>query len=319
MNNKNYRHIFKWGDPAHEEKLGEGMLEFIKKTFNLSNSDLKGNYLPGLEEVKLKRKSRLSSQMLKGLMNIVGKDNVCSDDFERACHAYGKAYLDLIKLRLGKVENPPDAVVYPRNEEDIIRIVAFCSKHGISLTPFGGHSSVTRGVETPRGGISLDMTRYMNKVIEINAVNHTVTVEPGITGPVLEKYLNNYGNGYTCGHFPQSFEFSTVGGWVSTRGAGQASTGYGKIEDIVLSMRMVTPKGVIITRDYPAAALGPDIDQILIGSEGTFGILTEVVMKIRRYLPVSACLASFIFRDFNSAVAAMREVMQGQFGRPYVF
>ena len=217
------------------------------------------------------------------------------------------------------VENPPDAVVYPRSEADVVKIVKLCSDKKIAVTPFGGHSSVTRGVEAPKGGVSLDLTRHMDRVLRVSEENSSVTVQPGMFGPALEKHLNSFGTGYTCGHFPQSFEHSTVGGWVVTRGAGQASTGYGKIEDMVLSMRVVTPRGVIVTKDYPAAAIGPDIDQIIIGSEGAFGVVTEVTMKIRAWRPDNTVYASFLYKDFESAVKAMRVSMQGEFGKPHLF
>ncbi len=319
MKDTTYRSIFKWGDPAHNEVLEEGTLRYVKQIFNLTDSDVSEQYLAGNEKVALKKKSRLSSANLTALRKIVGADNVSADDYERAYHSYGKFYLDLLKLRLGRVDTPPDAVVYPRNEDDVIALVKFCNTKKIPITPFGGHSSVTRGVETPKGGISLDMTRHMNAVIRVNEANSSVTVQSGMYGPPLEQFLNSYKDGYTCGHFPQSFEFSTVGGWAVTRGAGQASTGYGKIEDMVLSMRMVTPRGVIVTKDYPACAMGPDIDQVLIGSEGAFGVVTEVTMKIRRYRPENTRYVSFIFREFSEAVRAMRECMQGGFGLPHLF
>ncbi len=314
-----YRKIFKWGDPDHEEILDKKMLKFVQQIFDISESNINKKHLPGYEVVELKKKSRFFPQVLNSLSKIVGEKNVSTDDFDRAYFSHGKSYLDIIKLRLGIIETPPDAVVCPRDENEIIKIVKLCDSKGIPVTPFGGRSSVTRSAETPKGGISLDMTRHMNKVIKVSDVNSSVTVQPGIYGPELEDYLNNYMGGYTCGHLPQSFEFSTVGGWVANRGAGQASTGYGKIEDIVLSMRMVTPKGIVETIDYPAEALGPDIDQILIGSEGSFGIMTEVTLKIRQYLPKNTVLSSFAFTDFDSAIMAMREIMQGQFGKPYLF
>ncbi|MFC1670278.1 FAD-binding oxidoreductase, partial [Spirochaetota bacterium] len=169
------------------------------------------------------------------------------------------------------------------------------------------------------GGISLDLTRHMNKIIDVNENNSTVTVQPGIFGPQLEDYLNKYKGGYTCGHFPQSFQYSTVGGWTATRGAGTASTEYGKIEDMVLALNIVSPRGEIRTKDYPAAAIGPGIDEIVIGSEGAFGIITEVTLKIRKHRPENASLSSFIFKDFESAVNAMRESIQGEFGKPHLF
>ena len=225
MKDTTYRSIFKWGDPAHNEVLEEGTLRYVKQIFNLTDSDVSEQYLAGNEKVALKKKSRLSSANLTALRKIVGADNVSADDYERAYHSYGKFYLDLLKLRLGRVDTPPDAVVYPRNEDDVIALVKFCNTKKIPITPFGGHSSVTRGVETPKGGISLDMTRHMNAVIRVNEANSSVKVQSGMYGPPLEQFLNSYKDGYTCGHFPQSFEFSTVGGWAVTRGAGQASTG----------------------------------------------------------------------------------------------
>jgi alkyldihydroxyacetonephosphate synthase len=319
MMEKTYRSILKWGDPRHEEAIEEGMLKFIASTFNLSESSFREKYMPGDSPVKLGKKAGLSGAVLAALKKIVGAENVSVEDYERAYHSYGKFYLDLLMLRHGLVKSPPDAVVYPRSEDDVLRIVKLCGEKKIAVTPFGGHSSVTRGVETPGGGISLDLTRHMNRVLRVNEINSTVTVQPGMYGPAFEEQLNGYGRGYTCGHFPQSFEYSTVGGWVVTRGAGQASTGYGKIEDMVLSMRVVTPAGLIITRDYPASAIGPDIDQIIMGSEGTLGVITEVTMKIRGYSPATTAHASYIFKNFASAVKAMRESMQAGFGRPHLF
>ncbi len=145
-------------------------------------------------------------------------------------------------------------------------------------------------MEPVKGGISLDLTRHMNKVVKIDETSFTVTVQPGIFGPAFEKILNGYRSGripsgFTCGHFPQSFEYSCVGGWVMTRGAGGQSTGYGKIEHMVICMRVVTPRGVIVTKKFPADAIGPDIDQILMGSEGAYGVMTECTMKIWPYRP----------------------------------
>ena len=315
----NYRKIFKWGKPGHEETLEEGMLNLLRETFSLSDDDLCEIRLPGLENVQLKKNIKLSADDIKTLSGIVGEENISTADFDRASHSYAKSYFDIIRLRLGKIDNPPDAVVYPADEAEVIELVKFCNERKIPVTASGGRSSVTGALETPKGGIVVDLSRRMNGIISINEMNQSVTVQPGIMGPDLENYLNNFNNGYTCGHFPQSFEFSTVGGWAAARGAGQSSTGYGKIEDIVLSMRMAAPGGTIETRDYPAASIGPDINEILIGSEGVFGIMTEVTLKIRRFHPENTVLESFIFKDFPTAVDAMREVMQGQFGKPFLF
>ncbi|MBN2038441.1 MAG: FAD-binding oxidoreductase [Spirochaetes bacterium] len=316
---KTYRDIFRWGDPAHDEVLDTHIIKLLKEYLNLGEQDISEKYLTGSDPVQLKKKCRLSASFLNSLIKIAGEKNVAIEDTERASHAYGKSCHDILRLKLGIINNPPDAVVYPRNENDIVKILQLCRKNKTAVTPFGGHSSVTGGVETPRGGISLDLTRHMNKVIEVNETNSSATIQPGIYGPALEKDLNEYGKGYTCGHFPQSFEYSTLGGWIAARSAGQASTGYGKIEDIVLSLRMVTPSGIIQTKAFPRAAMGPDLNQILIGSEGTYGIITEACIKIRKNMPENTRMISFLFKDFESGLKTMKEVMQGRFGFPFVF
>ena len=175
---------------------------------------------------------------------------------------------------------------------------------------YGGGSSVTRGVECMNGGVSLDMRVHMNKVIKFNEINQTITVESGMSGPNLEKTLNNaqklFGakRAYTCGHFPQSFEYSCVGGWVVTRGAGQNSTYFGKIEDMVICQEYVTPVGNIVTEEYPATATGPSIDEIMMGSEGTFGILVSVTLKIFRYMPENQRRFSYIFPTWEAGMNA---------------
>jgi alkyldihydroxyacetonephosphate synthase len=193
------------------------------------------------------------------------------------------------------------------------------------MTARGAGTSVTRGVECMAGGVAIDLTTHMDRILRFNETAQTVTVQPGRYGPRLERALNRapelFGavRRYTCGHFPQSFEFSTVGGWAATRGAGQNSTYYGKIEDLVLSQEMVTPAGVIRTGDHPAAATGPDTDQILLGSEGAFGLLSEVTLRVFRLMPENQLRFSYLFPDWASALGAAREVMQGQSGFPSLF
>jgi len=256
---------------------------------------------------------------------MVGEENVKLDNYSRLEAAYGKTMIDLMRLRKGIVENVPDMVIWPRNKKDIKDIVRYCNEERIPIYVFGGGSSVNRGFEAVKGGITLDMGKHMNKIIKFSEINQTITVQPGISGPELEKVLNNAPEmfkakrRYTCGHFPQSFEYSSVGGWVVTRGAGQNSTYFGKIEDIVLAQEYEIPVGTIKTQEFPAAATGPDADQIMMGSEGTFGILTEVTLKVFRYMPGNREKFSFIFKNWQDAINATREIMQGQFGYPSVF
>jgi len=311
-----YRSIFKWGD-KREEKLEQGIVALVKEKFHYTDQDFQKRYLYGDQDVKLNAKPKISAGMREKFVDISGIENVLSDDYSRASHAFGKFYGDLLFLRLGEISQPPDLVIMPRSEEEIVQILALCQQENIAVTPVGGLSSVTRGVETPRGGISLDLTKHFNKILKINEVSSSAQVQPGVFGPVLEKALND--RGYTCGHFPQSFEYSTVGGWVAARGAGQASTGYGKIEDMVLALRVITPAGIIETRDFPATAEAWDLNKIFIGSEGTLGVITSITLKIRKYRPENTAFASFVFKDFVSATQSMREVMQAGIGFPHLF
>lgn len=232
--------------------------------------------------------------------------------------------IDALRLRRKIIENLPEVVVAPRNQAEIEMIVAYANQHLIPIYIFGGGSSVTRGFEATRGGICLDMSIHMNRLIELNEIDHTVTVEAGMSGPQLEGLLQNAitklgaKRNYTAGHFPQSFEYSSVGGWVVTRGAGQNSTYYGKIEDIVIDQEYVTPIGVFKTCPHPRAATGPDFDQVMMGNEG-IGILTKVTLKICHHQPENRKKFSYMFHNWEDAQAASREIMQGEFGFPSVF
>ena len=311
-----YRSIFKWGD-KREEKLEKGVVELVKEQFQYTDADFDKRVLYGDREIVLDQKPKIPAAIRQQFEDISGSENVRWDDYSRASHAFGKFYSDLLYLRKGEIATPPDLVVFPRSENEVEQILALCQQKNIAITPTGALSSVTRGAETPRGGISLDLTKHLNKILKVNRVNSTVRVEPGVYGPALEKYLNEHG--YTCGHFPQSFEYSTVGGWVAARGAGQASTGYGKIEELVLALRVVTPAGIIETKDFPATAEAWDLNKIFIGSEGTLGIITSITLKIRKYRPENSAFASFVFKDFASATLAMRQIMQAGFGFPHLF
>lgn len=320
-----YRAIFKWGAKNVFKHPNKRLYSLMKKTFNLTDDYFLKPKSTGLEKFDIDLPVKLKDKDIEFFKNLVGAENIRLDTFTRTSVSYGKTMIDLFRLRNKIVENIPDIVIYPRNEDDIIKIVDYCCSNKIALYVYGGGSSVTRGMEATKGGITLDMRVYMNKIIKLNEINHSVTVQSGISGPQLENALNNAPElfnakrRYTCGHFPQSFEYSVVGGWVVTRGAGQNSTYYGKIEDLVISQKYITPKGIIKTFELPAKAIGPDIDQIMMGSEGTFGILTEVTLKIFHYQPENTRRFSYIFKRWDDALSATREIMQGQFGFPSVF
>lgn len=322
---KSYRSIFKWGDPSAYKYPKENLYKMIKNRFGMTDDDFKEHLDLGLDEVKYDIPCKIPKEDIDELINICGSNNVTTDDYARLSVAYGKTMYDLMRLRNKTVENIPDVVIYPENKEQIEKIVAFTTNKKIPLYVYGGGSSVTRGVECMKGGISLDMRKNFNKVISFNEKDQTITVEAGMSGPKLEKTLNEAVTklgasiAYTCGHFPQSFEYSSVGGWTVTRGAGQNSTYYGKIEDIVLGQEYATPVGSIKTEVFPASATGPSINHIMMGSEGAFGVLTHVTLKVFKYRPKNHIKFSYMFKSWEEAQDAARQIMQGEFGHPSVF
>ncbi|MDR1251248.1 MAG: FAD-binding oxidoreductase [Treponema sp.] len=321
-----YRSIFKWGVPEQIKIPRESLYKLMKKAFELDDYEFrKYNEDLGLDEVKFDRPIKLTRAQLDTFRAISGKDFVRTDDYARLSVAYGKTMYDLLRIRNKIIENIPDAVIYPNSKEEIEKITAYCVSEKIPLYVYGGGSSVTRGVECVKGGVSLDMRLRFNKVIEFNEIDQAITVEAGMSGPQLEGVLNDavrqFGakRAYTCGHFPQSFEHSSVGGWVVTHGAGQNSTYYGCIQDLVLGQDYATPVGNIHTNRYPRMAVGPDLDQIMMGSEGAFGVLTHVTLKFFRHMPHTIKRFSYMFKDWETGQAAAREIMQSEAGYPSVF
>ena len=321
-----YRSIFRWGDPDFVKYPKESLYKMMKETFKMTDDDFK-SYCGdiGMGKVELNIPSKLDEKHIKALKEIFGDEFVSTADYDRLSVAYGQTAYDLMRMRQHRYDSLPDAVVYPDTAEQIEKCVAYCVENKIPLYVYGGGSSVTRGVEPIKGGISMDMRKRYNKVISFNEVDQTITVQTGMSGPCLEKTLNeavkNFGakRAYTCGHFPQSFEYSSVGGWVVTRGAGQNSTYYGCIADIVLSQKYATPVGKIVTSHYPREATGPNLNQIMMGSEGTFGVLTEVTLRVFRYMPENRKRFSYIFKDWQTAMDAAREMMQCECGYSSVF
>jgi alkyldihydroxyacetonephosphate synthase len=185
-NGNSYRHILKWGD-KHEEGVSHHMAEVIKEKFDLSDADFKGKHLPGTEPVKLEKPSMLKPVQVDFFRSVSGAENILTDDMSRARFSCGKFYGELLDLRLGLVPDPPDAVVAPRTHEEVEKIISFCSGEGIAVVPAGGLSSVTGAVRAPGGGIAIDLTKHLNKVLAVNKLNKTVTVQAGMYGPALEE------------------------------------------------------------------------------------------------------------------------------------
>ena len=320
-----YRSIFKLGAPQRFKHPSDAWYDMLKDQLDMHDEDFQQKSPEGRRPVALREKPRLSTTQIDHFAAIVGRENVATDDFSRVRFSYGKTVEEALELRGGNPHHVGDAVVHPRDKHDVRRIIAYCHEQKIPVYGYGGGSSVTLGIRPVQGGIVLAMSTHMNRVLAVNEKNLTARVQPGCMGPAYEDALNHaaarFGTrrNYTGGHFPQSFEMSTVGGWVVTLGAGQASTYYGDIYDLVVSQEYVTPAGTFSTPDFPAAAIGPRVNDIMKGSEGAFGILVEVTLKIFRHLPQNRRCFAFMFADWKAAVDAGREICQGQFGLPAVF
>jgi alkyldihydroxyacetonephosphate synthase len=244
------------------------------------------------------------------LAELVGAPFVRQDRLARVAHAAGRSYLDLLRLRAGEAPDAPDAVVYPADAAEVAAVLAWCAAEDVAAIPFGGGTSVVGGVAAARGphraAISVDLAR-LTGLVAVDAESLTATVLAGTTGPQLEAALAEHG--LTLGHHPQSFEFATVGGWVATRSAGQASTGYGAIAELVSGLRCATPAGELVARPLPATAAGPDLRQLVVGSEGALGIVTEVTLRVRPR-PAARRYEAWSFASFAAGLTALRALEQ---------
>jgi len=254
---------------------------------------------------------RVTEAVIEALRAALDVDRVCTDHEERVFHAVGKSYHDLIRLRAGKLADAPDVVVYPRDAEEVARVLEIAQTHRLAVVPFGGGSSVVGGVEATKpasfaGVLTLDTTQ-MDAVIDVDPESLTATVQAGIFGPELESRLQSAG--YTVGHFPQSFEFSTLGGWIAARSSGQQSNKYGSFEKILVSARVVTPTGEIRTLTVPRSAAGPNLNELIAGSEGTLGVIVDATIRVHP-VPRSRDIQGVLFPTFDAGATAIRRIVQ---------
>jgi alkyldihydroxyacetonephosphate synthase len=244
------------------------------------------------------------------LTDIVGAEHVRDDRLARVAHSAGRSYPDLVRLRSGRGLVAPDAVVLPASPGEVAQILEACAHAGVAVIPFGGGTSVVGGVEPLRGpfeaAVTVDLAR-LDGLLELDERSQLATFAAGTRGPEVERLLG--ARGLTLGHFPQSFEFSTVSGWAATRSAGQASTGYGRIDELVVALRAVTPSGEIATPRVPASAAGPSLRELLLGSEGVLGIITDVTLRVRPR-PARRAYEAWSLPDFASGCDALRELEQ---------
>ena len=238
--------------------------------------------------------------------------SICAvGDYERALHCYGRSYRDVVRAFRGQFEHPPDVVAHPRDEAELQAVLDWAVSAGAAVIPFGGGTSVVGGVEAVgcedfAGVVTVDL-RALDRVLEIDSVSLSARIQAGATGPGLEEQLREHG--LTLRHFPQSFEFSTLGGWIATRAGGHFATLYTHIDDLVESVRALTPIGAWESRRLPGSGAGVSPDRMLIGSEGTLGLITEAWVRVRRR-PVHRASAPVRFAEFDAGVEAARALSQ---------
>ncbi len=257
--------------------------------------------VPRAEEIEL-REPRAA--VPGGLSDIVSVDH-----YERLLHSYGKSFFDCARVFARDFSNPPDLVAFPRNETDVVSVLDWCDSVNAVVIPWGGGSSVVGGVEPPRSDrpvVTLDL-KHLDRVLEIDTTSQAARIQGGTYGPALESQLK--ASGLTLRHFPQSFEFSTLGGWIATRGGGHYATLYTHIDEFVESLRVVTPAGLLESFRLPGSGAGPSPDRLFIGCEGTLGIITEAWMRLRPR-PTFRANTTARFNDFYQAAECVRAIAQ---------
>jgi alkyldihydroxyacetonephosphate synthase len=290
-----------WGDPDRRAELGGEALAALRSELGEAEPAQRA----ALEEVILPAPEPLPD----AIVDAVGEAAVLTGREHRLRRAVGRSYPDLIRLRAGRLDHAPDAVVLPGSVAEVGRVLEICAAEGIAVVPFGGGTSVVGGLDPVRERfdrlISLDLGRLREATVDRRSL--TATLGPGLRGPQAERALSS--EGVTLGHFPQSFEYATVGGFAATRSAGQASSGYGRFDALVTSIALATPAGELRTLETPHSAAGPALRELVVGSEGTLGVITEVTTRVRpapEYRRYEAWMAA----DFESGAEIIRSLAQ---------
>jgi len=290
-----------WGDPARRTGLPPEAVSWLTRRLG---QPAPSTPVP-LAEVALPA-PRLDEAQLAALA-ATGAE-VRTDDETRARDAAGRSYLDLLALRSGSFD-APDAVVLPAPDQ-VGAVLRACAAQGVAVVPFGGGTSVVGGVAPLRGShsavIALDL-RKLDRLLALSETDRTATLEAGLRGPEAEALLN--ARGYTLGHFPQSYEHATIGGYAATRSAGQASTGYGRFDALVVELTLVTPRGDLVLGKGAASAAGPDLRQLVVGSEGLFGVITSVTVRVKP-LPAVKRYDAWLVRSWADGMEQLRRLEQ---------
>ena len=290
-----------WGDPERRVPLADRAIAMLRDEVGEGRPEGRAS----LESVVIPAPRPLPP----ALVEAVGPAAVLTGHEHRVRRATGRGYPDLVRLRAGRLGDAPDAVVLPGNATEVARVLDICSREGIGVVPFGGGTSVVGGVEPLRGRferlITLDLRRLHET--EIDRTSMTATLGPGLRGPEAEEELAAYG--LTLGHFPQSFEYATIGGFAAARSAGQASSGYGRFDELVTAVDLVSPAGELSTLETPHSAAGPALRELVLGSEGALGVITRVTARVRR-LPERRRYEAWMASDFAAGTGIVRALAQ---------
>ncbi len=293
-----------WGEPGAGPSLPGHALDLLRDELGVSGEIV--DRPVALEDVRL-REPALDAGLARRLQDITG--DVRADREARVLRCRGKSYLDLLAQRAGACEDAPDAVVAPADHDQALAVLQACNEAGVAVVPFGGGTSVVGGLEPLRGPfgavVSLDLGR-MDSLIAVDGRSLTATFAPGLRLPEADRALAAHG--LTLGHVPQSYEWATVGGCVATRSAGQSSTGHGRIDENLIAVRVATPLGELATRDAPASAAGPELRQLVAGSEGVLGVITAATLRVHRV--AEERYEGWLLPDFEAGCDALRQLEQ---------
>jgi alkyldihydroxyacetonephosphate synthase len=293
-----------WGDPSIAPELDAEALATLRERI--------GELEPAPRAVVSPADFSLpaAAPLPAALTEAVGEENVFASTEDRLRHATGCGYVDLARLRSGQLEAAPDAVLLPADAEQVERVLQVCAAEGIAVVPFGGGTSVVGGIEPLRGAherlVSLDLGRL--RTVEVDERSLTARLGAGLRGPEAEAALG--ARGVTLGHFPQSFEYATIGGFAATRSAGQASSGYGRFDALVSSVRLIAPAGELRTLETPHSAAGPALRELIVGSEGILGVIPEVTVRVRP-APAVRRYEAWIAESFDAGAEVVRTLAQG--------
>ena len=296
------RSFWAWGMEADEPSPAK-VREAAEQVSRQFGAAVEPKPPPRLEELSLRRPRITPPLALKKFCT--------TDTYDRAWHSYGRSFPDRIRAFNGEFPNPPDVVARPRDESDVEAILEWCSTSGHAAIPFGGGSSVVGGVAPPEdcdGAVTIDL-EALDRVLEVDPVSRAARIQAGVLGPSLETQLRPHG--FTMRHYPQSFEFSSLGGWLATRSGGHYATNHTHIDDFVESVRMITPNGVWESRRLPGSGAGPSPDRLVLGSEGTLGVITEAWMRIQAR-PKFRASTGLTFPSFEAGCEAARLIAQAK-------